>query len=125
MTAAKDTWTGSERREFCTLCQVRIDEKIKGACAKARIAMWLSGILVAICFAATGISYSAKADVANQKEAMVKQERILTEILKDQKVISHDLNQIAEFVNLLKAGKIVVHEHARNGRDHEEDNRSN
>jgi len=122
MTSAKDTWTGSERREFCMLCQKSMEEKInsmgKSACTKARIAMWLSGLLVVICFAATGISYSAKADVANQKE-------ILSEIRKEQKVISHDLNQIAEFVNLLKAGKIVVHEHARNGRDHEEDNRSN
>jgi len=113
-------WTGDERREYCKICKQSTNELIKSACTKARIAMWLSGMLLIVCITATGISYSAKADVANQKE-------ILTEIRKEQKTISHDLSQIAEFVNLLKAGKIVVHDHSRRAEDEsrDRDNRAN
>lgn len=102
-------WTGNERREFCKLCKQSTNDAVRSACSKAKISMWMSGLLVVTCLGLSAIAWSAKSDVSNQKE-------ILTEIRREQKSISKDMNKVAEFIELLKEGKIVVHEHRERNR---------
>ena len=101
-------WTGNERRAYCELCKEGTDKGIKSACKKASIAIKLTGGLVVICFILSGIAWSAKSNVANQKEKVDK-------IHDRQEGMAEDLSAIAEFVNLLKNGNVNLpyrHDHA-------------
>ena len=98
-------WTGEERREFCKLCKSDSDLRSNTACSKSKTAMWVSVtfavVLVPICFGLSAIAWSAKSDVANQKETV-------QEIAKEQKEMAKNLNTIAEFVKLLKEGSLML-----------------
>lgn len=85
----------------CKLCKEGLEGKIDAACRKARWAFGAAFSLLAAVLALSGIAWSARSDVSNQKE-------LLVEVRKEQKQMAEDLNRIAEFVDLLKKGKIVV-----------------
>ena len=95
------TWDGPDRREYCQLCRSSTENGIKSACSKARNSMLISICLLGICFVLSGIAWSAKSDVSHQKETIL-------EVKNTQKQMATDISKIAEFIDLLKDGKIHI-----------------
>lgn len=98
---AKSTWTEGERRMHCQMCKSDLENRIGAACSKARWSMYISLGLLAACITLAGVAWSAKSDVGHQKET-------ITDMSKKQDKIAEDISKIAEFVDLLKSGKIYI-----------------
>lgn len=110
MTDDCEVWAGSDRKEYCKLCKRDTERSVKNAEKMGENAVKISLTLLVICFVLSGIAWSAKSDVRNfrissQKDMMYFNLKV-QEINRDQKKIKRDLAKIAEFVDLLKQGKI-------------------